>query len=305
MGTSYRVVVRGQPLSRQEPLGGKVAAALEAVNASMSTYRPDSELSKFNDAPVGTVVEISPSLEAVLDVAEDVSRRSGGVFDVTVGALVDAWGFGPKDVEGAPTDADLERLRAAIGWEKLRRSPGSLTRTSEAVRVDLSAIAKGYGVDEVARVLEEAGVAHYMVEVGGEVRTKGEGRDGQPWRIGVENPNPDDADRTPHKVVRLTGMAMATSGDYRNYREVDGKRVSHTLDPRTGRPVTHGLASVSVIDSRAVVADAWATALTVLGPEEGLAVAEREGLAAYMIVRTESGFETRATAAFSGRILPP
>ena len=180
-----------------------------------------------------------------------------------------------------------------------------MTRTTAELRVDLSAIAKGHGVDRVAGALLSEGVEHFMVEVGGEVRAAGEREPGQGWRIGIETPTADPTERSLHRVVELQNAAMATSGDYRNYREVEGRRVSHTLDPRTGRPIEHQLASVSVITDKAAFADAWATALNVLGPDAGFALAQRQKLAAYMIIRKDGGFETRATPDFERHILPP
>lgn len=305
MGTTYRVVVRGVDPSRREKLGATIESELEAVNASMSTYKDDSELSQLNRSPVGEAFSVSPELEEVVALAEQVSEASDGAFDVTVGALVDAWGFGPTRDESAPSDDEIARLRAQIGWRRVQRSPGTMTRTTELLRVDLSAIAKGYGVDRVAAALRAAGVEHFMVEVGGEIRTAGERQANEAWRIGIEEPHADPAKRSLHRVVQLDDAAMATSGDYRNYREVDGRRVSHTLDPRNGRPIEHRLASVSVIADQAALADAWATALNVLGPDAGLALAQRQGLAVYMIIRENNGFETRATPDFERHILPP
>ncbi len=213
-----------------------------------------------------------------------------GAFDITIGPLVDAWGFGTQDWAGEPPEDKVEALKKVIGWQRLKVDQHSLllTKDDAAVRVDLSAIAKGYGVDRVVETLKLMGFRHLMVEVGGEVRTSGARFDGQSWLIGITSP--DTRDRMTKKVVTVNDRALATSGDYHNFRVVDGVRISHTIDPRTGRPVDHDLASVSVISNSCMTADAWATALNVLGPVEGMKVAEREGLSAYFIVRHEDTF---------------
>jgi len=299
MGTTWMVKVIAS--SGQDTSGVQKAAseALAAVDATMSTYRPDSELMRLNQHPVGEAMAIGPGLRTVLGAAAEVSRRSGGAFDVTVGPLVDAWGCGPKGPGEAPTAVELERLRRGIGWQKLVLSEAGATRKAAGLRADLSAIAKGFGVDEAARAVEALGFERYMVEVGGEVRVKGLNLNGRPWQLGVERP--DTATREAIAVVGLSSGAMATSGDYRNYREVDGKRISHSIDPRTGRPIEHDLASVSVLADDCMMADAWATALAVLGPDEGLKIAEREGIAAYMLVRSGDGFDARQTSHFAAR----
>jgi thiamine biosynthesis lipoprotein len=228
-----------------------------------------------------------------------VSEASGGAFDVTVGPLVDAWGFGPEGrLSGLPDEERLAELRESVGFEGLAmdREAGTLSKTHPATLVDLSGIAKGYGVDQVATALLELGYTAYLVEIGGEVKVRGRKPDGSAWRVAIEAPESER--RVLHRVVELVDMAVATSGDYRNFYEEDGVRYAHIIDPRTGHPVRHAGAAVSVLHRDAVVADAWATALSVLGPEEGMAVAEREGLAALFITAGTDGYETFATAGF-------
>jgi FAD:protein FMN transferase len=307
MGTNFSVVLPGEDFDRADlsKLQAAIDAELEAVNAEMSTYREDSELSRFNRSGAGQGFAASPHLLEVVALAKQVSAQSNGAFDVTVGPLVDAWGFGPKDPSQRREldEAEILELRAVVGDDKLEvdRASGQLRKSVDGLRVDLSAIAKGHGCDRVAMVIEATGRTRYMVEVGGEIRARGGGPSGEFWKIGIERPTGDAAgSRVVHVLVRVTDVAVATSGDYRNYWERDGVRYSHTLDPRTGRPITHALASVTVIhEESAALADAWATALNVLGPDEGPALAERLGLAAYFLIRTEQGFEARATPAFT------
>jgi FAD:protein FMN transferase len=307
MGTSFTVVLAGSEFDRDDlaRVQAQIDAELRAVNAEMSTYREDSELSRFNRSGAHEPFAASPQLLEVVALAKRVGEQSGGAFDVTVGPLVDAWGFGPGD----PTqrveldDAEIAALRELVGDDKLLvdRTRGSLSKAVAGLRVDLSAIAKGHGNDRVAAVLDAASYDRYMIEIGGEVRVRGSNPSGEPWKVGIERPTADAAgSRAVQTILRVRDVSVATSGGYRNYWERDGVRYSHTLDPRTGRPIDHALASVTVIhEESAAHADAWATALNVLGPDEGPALAERLGLAAYFLVRTREGFETRSTSAFA------
>ncbi len=301
MGTSWKVSIV-VPLAEEtvrERAVPAIQGALERVNASMSTYIPDSELSKFNARASMIAVPVSDELSFVLRSAARISVRSGGAFDVTVGPLVNAWGFGPTKVDVLPTEETLKTLRGRVGFQKVELNAAEKTvrKTTPEVYVDLSAIAKGYGVDQVSEALTEAGFTRYMVEIGGEVKTRGQNSRGGPWRLGIEKPSATE--RAVLEVVALENKAMATSGDYRNFYEKDGVRVSHTVDPRTGRPITHRLASVTVVSDDCISADGWATALNVLGPEEGLTIAKREGLAALFLTKTDDGaFKESVTPAF-------
>ncbi len=294
MGTTYNIKVVGAP---PDGTHEAIEAALEAVNRAMSTYREDSELSRFNRHNTPEPFPLSEDTAAVFRIALQVSEKTGGAFDVTVGPLVNAWGFGPDEEREPPTEAELQALKERVGYRHLTLEDGpALSKARTDLYCDLSAVAKGYGADKVAEVLDAQGIQHYMAEVGGEVRAKGLNLGGQPWRIGIEKPVPDE--RAVQHVVPLQNMAMATSGDYRNFRVQDGQRLSHTIDPRTGRPIKHGLASVTVLHEQCVWADAYATALMVLGPEEGHRFAENQGIAAYFLIHAPEGFTEKTTAAF-------
>jgi thiamine biosynthesis lipoprotein len=302
MGTSWNVKVAGDDLrpDAMRAIGAAIEEALDDVVGRMSTWEEHSELSRFNAMDSTAPFPVSPSVVAVLDVAQKVSRRSGGAFDVTVGPLVDAWGFGSQgSTPSPPSEMAIQLLLQRVGYRGLKIDPGtnSLEKSHPQMRIDVSAIAKGYGVDRVDRALAALGHRDYLVEIGGELLARGRRNDGRVWRVAIERPTEEIG--TVHRVLELQDRAMATSGDYRNYYEIDGKRFSHTLDPRSGRPITHSLASVSVIHESATWADAWATALNVLGPGAGYALADAEGLAAYFIVgQGPEGFESRWTPAF-------
>ncbi len=301
MGTTYTVKVvadsrEEQSAEAQAELKAQVQASLDAVNDSMSTYKPDSELSLFNDGPADRDVPLSPALAEVLALAFEVNTRTGGAFDVTIGPLVERWGFGAKgELADVPSDAEIEALRERLGHDHLvfDSTASTLRKDAAALRVDLSAIAKGYGVDQAAKALHEAGYDDFMVEVGGEIRVSGNTEAGRPWRLAVEKPSAQE--RAIYEVVELRDRAMATSGDYRNFTVVEGTRYSHTIDPTTGRPVSHHLASVSVVADTCAEADALATALNVLGPQRGLALAREEDLAALFLVGDPSSLEAQAT----------
>ena len=302
MGTTYavRVVTADrwdQP--RRVRIGDRIQTALDDIESKMSHYRPSSELSRFNQARVTVPFRVSSETFDVVRHAYELSELTGGALDVTVGPLVNAWGFGPTEPDHLPPDpALLARLRDHTGYTKLELNPAASTirKTDAELECDLSAVAKGYGADRVAAALREEGLTRFMVEVGGEIVAVGRNQQGGGWRIAIERPI---AEGGVQRVVPLSGYAMATSGDYRNVREVDGQLFSHTIDPRTGRPVAHRLASVSVIAELCVVADGLATALEVLGPDEGYALAVEQGWAALFLVRDDTGaISERLTPAF-------
>ncbi|MDO3386379.1 FAD:protein FMN transferase [Gilvimarinus sp. SDUM040013] len=301
MGTSYHITLVS---AADTPLGvdastvqQNVDQELQLINQLMSTYIADSELMVFNESEVGQWRELSAPLLEVLSLSRQISEATAGAFDITVGPLVNLWGFGPQmQPDIVPSDQDLAAAKALIGYHKLELRDGQARRTAP-IFVDLSAVAKGYGVDWVAQTLEQLGIVHYMVEIGGEVRVKGHSPRGNNWRIAVEQPAILVRDAA--KALSLSDHAVATSGDYRNYFEVDGVRYSHTIDPASGKPITHTLASVTVVADSAAKADAWATALNVLGPEKGLQVAEAEKLAVYMIVKDGDGFSEKQTTHFA------
>ena len=302
MGTTYlvKVVPKGDYSDALDSeLAERIAATLERIDALMSTYRPDSELSRFNASRSLEPFSISKETAEVFAYAEAVSRATDGALDVTVGPLVNAWGFGPEVRSDIPDDAEIDALRKRVGYEKLvlDMENNTIRKTIPDLYCDLSAVAKGYAVDRVADLLEEMDF-DYFVEVGGEVRARGVDDAGRPlWTAGIERPIPDR--RVVHRVVPISEGALATSGDYRNFYEENGERISHTIDPRTGRPVRHPPGSVSVLDARCAVADAYATALVVLGPEAGYALAVRLDLSALFLVVGEDGsIEERMTPAF-------
>ncbi len=305
MGTAYSVKVVAVDLDDTAKLAihSAIRGAVDGVDQAMSTFKPQSELSRFNSSGLDEFL-VSADLARVVAVALEVAELSGGALDVTVGPLVDAWGFGPDGWGEPPDDSRLDVLRESVGWRKLILDEEALTleKTTEGLRVDLSAIAKGFAVDKVLVGVMELGFEDAMIEIGGEVRTAGLNERGRPWRIGVERP--DEEDRVVGLAVEISDRALATSGDYRNFREVDGNRISHTIDPRTGRPVDHNLASVSVLADSCIEADAWATALNVLGPEEGVTLAQELGLDALFLVRVDSGYDTIRTGDFPGPVEP-
>lgn len=297
MGTLFTVTVPGAGSTDEGPVATAVQAELELVDARMSTYRDDSELSRFNRHGSPSPFPLSEETHAVVAAAQAVSRLTGGAFDITVGPLVDAWGFGPARRSNPPSEAELERLRAHTGWRKLQLGESATTLAKEVqhLQCDLSAIAKGYAVDRVADALEGLGFTDYLVEVGGEVRAGGLNAEHERWRVGVERP--DESGRLVQRVVEISNIAVATSGDYRNYRETDGARLSHLIDPRTGRPASTRVASATVLDASAMRADALATAMLVLGEAKGLELAAREGLEVLLLIRRPDGTVREAPSA--------
>ena len=302
MGTTFSVTIVVDALNDAslEQVDTRIRRTLDGVEVKMSTYIVDSELSRFNRTTSPDPFPVSMETIDVLRQAREVSELTGGAFDVTVAPLVGAWGFGPFPADSIlPSDADLSRLRLAVGYEKLQIdiARSTISKTYPGLQIDVSAIAKGYGVDRVAEVLNDAGIEAYLIEVGGEVRTRGRNSEERLWRVGIERPSSDAPGL--QRVIELEDAALATSGDYRNFIEYDGRRISHTIDPRSGRPVAHGLASVSVIDSQCAWADAVATALEVMGPDEAFALASNRKWAAFLIIRQDDGtYRELATPAF-------
>lgn len=299
MGTSWHVsIVPATHIPDDAELQRGIEDVLEEVNRSMSTYREDSEISRFNTAAADTWVPVSRDFYAVLSTALAIGWQSEGAYDVTVAPLVDLWGFGPAGpVRAPPTDDAVTDLLEQVGQDQLRLDGQDLrVMKRTALTLDFSSIAKGYAVDRIALWLTGQGLDRYLVEVGGEMRLSGMSARGDPWRIAIEQP--DSAARSVGDAVRLTDVAVATSGDYRNFFEVDGKRYSHSIDPRSGYPVAHDLVSVTVVERSAMLADAWATALTVLGVEQGMAVAQAQGLAVYFIRRQGREFKRSYSPAF-------
>lgn len=316
MGTTWTVKLVASPACDLASLRDAIQQELDRVVSQMSTWSSDSDLSRFNRAPAGSWHELPDEFFTVLACARAVAEASAGAYDPTVGPLVNLWGFGPHadstdSSRSSPPSAEaIARARARSGWTRLEldaarrraRQPGDLY-------VDLSSIAKGFGVDRVARRLQAEGVQSYLVEVGGELRGYGVKPDEQPWWVSLEHPAAGHP--TANLIVALHGLSVATSGDYRRHFEDDGVRYSHTIDPRTGAPVAHRLASVTVLHADCMMADAQSTALTVLGVEEGYDYACRHGLAALFITRAtditgaaapRDVYEERMTPAFAAML---
>ena len=304
MGTTYTVKVAVRRVLAEaevEETRRLVQSELDAVTDRMSTYLPGSELSRLNRYDGERPFPVSSELLEVLATARQVGTATRGAFDITVGPLVDAWGFGPQGKpEKIPDQALLDELAAHTGWDKIEIDDVASTvrKSSAEVRCDLSGIAKGHGVDRVSETLSARGFHNHMVEVGGEVRISGSNRLGREWRIAIERPADSGGLQ---RILPLTDMSIATSGDYRNFYEENGIRYSHIIDPRTAQPIQHRVASVSIVESSCTVADAYATALLVLGEKEGYEVAIQNDLAALFLVREADGtFREVSTPRFDG-----
>ncbi|MDH3614435.1 MAG: FAD:protein FMN transferase [Gammaproteobacteria bacterium] len=298
MGTQFSVKLTTTDVDAAR-LQQDIEQSLADVERMMSTYMPDSEISRFNDNTTTDWLEVSKEFCLGVEEALALSTLTDGSFDITVGPLVNLWGFGPGELlEAPPADENISAMLKSVGYEHLQAdcTRPALRKDIAELVLDMSAFGKGFAVDRVADWLEAAGFYDYLVEIGGELRLAGHNASGEKWAIGIEVPLIDQ--RQPYTVIRLTDTAVATSGDYRNYFEADGVRYSHTIDTRTGKPVTHSLASVTVIDDSGYRADALATALLVLGPEKGMELASRESLAVLFLLRSNSGIDERSTPAF-------
>ncbi|UXH78173.1 FAD:protein FMN transferase [Roseateles amylovorans] len=308
MGTTWSVRFVGPASLRLATIESAIVQVCDRVIAEMSQWVPDSEISRFNRAPAGTMHRLSPGFARVIDAALHIAAVSHGAYDPTAGALVALWGFGPSgptalsprhDAPGFRPPSAAECAGAHCGWSSLTwdTSACRLTQPGGAT-LDLSAIAKGHAVDQVSAVLASLGLRDHLVEIGGELRGAGLKPEGQPWWVDLEPPS-NDCGLAPVRMA-LHGLAVATSGDYRKCFDDDGQRRSHTVDPRTRRPVTHGLASVTVVHEQAMWADGWSTALMVLGPDAGLDLANQLGLAALLVRRRDAseggGFEEQFSA---------
>jgi len=302
MGTSWQVQVVTLNAAALQSTGEQIIGLLVRLDKRVfSTYAADSELSRLNRTPVGEALPVSRELQEVMLLARTVNRQSFGTFDVTVGSLVNLWGFGPDPVQQVPSDEAVAAAMKRLGPDQyvVDVRAGTVKRSAD-ITVDLSAIAKGYAVDRVAELLLEAGYVHFLVEIGGEVRANGWRAPKQSWNVAIETPIAGEVQQAFAMVDNLgEDIALAGSGDYRNYFTRDGRHYSHEISPLTGRPVDHALASVTVKAETVAEADAWATAMMVLGPIDGPLLAERLGMAVYFIIRGNEGWEARYTPGFA------
>jgi len=298
MGTGFnvRLLAPGRDEQGRQELENAVNSELSAVDDLMTTYR-DSEVTRFNRWQSLEAFAVSEATAQVVALALDLAIATEGALDITIAPLVEALGFGAASPPGPISTADLEALRGQVGYFRLSIDPeGRLLKGTPELQIDLSAVAKGFAVDRAAAALEHLAIDDYLIEVGGEIRAKGVNEEGVPWRVGIERPSYAGTRRT-QRVLALRNLALATSGDYRNYREVDGQRLSHLIDPRSGASIDHRVASATVVHPDCATADGLATAMMVLG-ESGLELAEARGWAVLMIARDGDRFVELHTTAF-------
>jgi len=304
MGTTYSVklVIDSSAESKTENIQPEIDSILENINQQMSTWRDDSEISRFNQSKSTEWFPVSSETMVVVKEALHINAKSSGAFDITVSPLVNLWNFGPDpQADKIPSNEKIKETLLFVGSSQMevRTYPSAIRKMQSRISIDLSGIAKGFAVDRISVLLTKLGFNNHMVEIGGEIRTRGTRPDGSPWGIAVSQPESDRFEI--HDVVSMKNLSMATSGDYRNYFEIDGQRYSHTIDPRTGKPIDHRLASVTVLHENCMTADALATAVMVLGPEAGYNWAEEHSLSIMFLVRSETGtgFDTKLTSAWS------
>lgn len=309
MGTLYSVKVVAPPRGMDAAsLRATIEDVLARVDVSMSGYRDDSEVSRFNAAASTDWVDVSADLEHVVRTAIDVSARSDGAFDITVAPLVAAWGFAASgEPAQLPDEQTIAGLKERVGASHLqaRVQPPALRKDLPTLTIDLNGIAPGYAVDLIADKLLALGATRFMIDIGGEVSAHGHNARNEPWHIAIERPvePPGAVDAPPYGVLQLDGLAVSTSGEYRDFYVRDGKRYSHTIDPRTGRPIDHTLASVVVIGANCMLADAWATAFNVLGAEQGWELANRLSMGVMFIEWQDGQLTSRATPSFGSHLL--
>lgn len=300
LGTTYSVKMI-PPLSSDtsEKLHQEIKTQLNEIDQSMSVFYENSEISSFNQHQESKWFKLSSAMFEVVQESASISELSKGAFDYTLGNLIDLWGFGKKaKLPAIPGNTKISKALEDSGYAEIHLKPEqtSIRKTNPRIALNLSAIAKGYAVDRVAGVLDRYRIEHYLVEIGGEIRVKGHKKEGKPWLVAIERP--DFSRRSIQKIIKLGNKSMATSGDYRNYFEIEGIRFSHTIDSKTGRPVENNIASVSVISDTCMKADALATALMVMGYEKGERFAGEQRLAAFWILRNGSNLSEVMTPDF-------
>ena len=300
MGSSYSVkYVPGDNTPVRTEIQSQVNSILAQVDQQLSTYRNDSLTEQFNLLPAGGCLAMPDAVLDLVRAGEQLSRESDGAFDLTIEPLIDLWGFGPQSRgEQVPTAGQIADAKARVGHQHLQVNGQQLCKDL-AVQLDFNSIGAGYAVDRVSAMLEQHGVSGYLVEITGELKAQGRKPDGSTWHIAIEAPH--EGQQTAARVLELDGLAVSTSGDYRNYFEQDGKRYSHTIDARSGSPITHRLASVTVVDVSTMRADGLSTLLMLLGPEQGYAFAQQADIAALFISHTEQGFVSRGSPVFNRR----
>lgn len=316
MGSHYSVKIADMPATQSiENLKTDIQALLDGIEQVASTWKPDSELSRFNQSPPGSFAA-SHTLRMLVAVSLRACKETEGALDVTVGPLVNLWGFGPEAVpEHRPSPAQIQQAGSRVGCQHLFLEERSVLEENRIVKaadvyVDLSSVTQGFAGERVAELLDARGIKNYLVDLSGELISKGKKPDGSPWRIAVEVPVmgklfPGGGMESVQKIVTLKGMAIATSGDYRNFLEIDDTVVNHIIDPLTGLPVEHRLASVTVLDHSLTWADAMSTALMVMGPEKGYAFASARQMPVLFVVRAENGFAEKMTPEFAAYVSEP
>ena len=302
MGTTWSLNVHSLPADVDSALlTSRLQQQLDRVNALMSTYDPNSEISRFNASTSTDWFAISAETAEVIELSQQISELTGGAFDISVGPLVELWGFGAKERDKSlPTEEEIATILASVGYRKLelRLDPAAIRKLQPQLRIDLSAVAKGYAVDRLAQLLNQLRIDNYLVEVGGELQIAGSRSDSTPWRIAIEKP--EEGVREVAKVFPLSEVALATSGNYRNFYVENGQRYVHTINPASGRPVLHRLASATVLDPNSCArADALATALMVLGEEKGRQLVEQNGIAAYFLIHDQESLTDYRSPSFA------
>lgn len=301
MGTVWRVSVADVPASRRDQLQKLIQQQLDHDDQELSTWKSDSALSRFNQYQGSEPWPVSEAMADIVTMALRIGAKTGGAMDITVGPLVNLWGFGPtKAPQHTPTQAQIDQAKALTGLQHLKViqtfKGQALQKDLPGLYVDLSTMGEGYATDHLARLMESQGITNYLVSVGGALLSRGHNAQGNPWRVAIEKPT--DVENVAQAVVNLQGHGISTSGNYRNYYELDGHRISHIIDPSTGRPIEHKLASATVIATTAGEADGWDTGLMVLGTEKAKALALKQHLAVFLISREGDKFETWASPLF-------
>jgi len=304
MGTTYSIKIAGADISAEQKvmLQKDIDTLLKDVNMRMSTYIPESEISVFNRSQSTSKMVVSEQFMEVTRLSKQISAESGGAFDVTVGPAVDLWGFGKKDRrENPPSLEEVAQVKEYVGMDKLQINENSISKTNPKTELDFSAVAKGYGVDKVAELIKNRGYENYLVEIGGEVVVKGKNANNEKWRVGIDKPLIEQTvNRNLQAILAITNVAVATSGDYRNYFVSHDSLYSHTLDPKTCRPIINGVASATIVAPNCAMADAMATAIMVMGEEKAIAwIESKPDVEAMVILREEDGFKIIQSSGFS------